>query len=76
MLAPISGEPHSLDMHDLEKTSAPKKRKLTHKRVMTYRGVRLPPVGEGSRFTDEEVIEAVKAAILMNPDVFPNKAKA
>lgn len=75
MLAPICGQPHSLDMPDLEKTAAPKKVKRTPKRGATYRGVRLPSMEGWSQFTHEQVVQAIEAAILKNPDAFTNKAK-
>ncbi len=73
MLAPTGGQAHNLLMSDIRNTPESKKVKRSQKRGATYRGVRLQPVGDGSRFTDEEVIEAVKAAIRMNPDAFTNK---
>ena len=58
-------------MNTVAKSSVPKSRKRTPKPVPTYRGIRLPDMSAGSRFTNEEVETAIKAALAEHPIVFP-----
>ena len=58
-------------MKSVAKSPVPKSRKRPPKVVPTYRGIRLPDMSAGSRFTNEEVATAIDAAIAEHPIVFP-----
>ena len=57
-------------MNTVAKSPAPKTPRRKAKVVSMYRGIRLPDMSAGSRFTNEEVAKAIDAAIAENPGVF------
>ncbi len=58
-------------MNTVAKSPVPKTTRRKAKVVSMYRGIRLPDMSAGSRFTNEEVATAIDAAIAEHPIVFP-----
>jgi hypothetical protein len=63
-------------MSEMKKTREPIPLKRTAKGGPTYRGVRLPSMEGRSQFTEEQVVQAIEAAILKHPDAFTSTSKS